>query len=152
MWFPERYASEFEDRFDARRSPTRPAVYACAPGPAHGIWPERDEALFLMVNAPADPSLRDGVDEEWIGSRAGVAEIWWRRSPADLAERFPGSYGALYGAASNSKAAAFLRPPNRSSEVRGLYLASGSAHPGGGLPMVATSGRLAARAVLGDLG
>ena len=76
----------------------------------------------------------------------------WRRTPAELAAQFPGSRGAIYGAASNDPLAAFKRPPNRVPGVPGLYLASGSAHPGGGLPMVALSGLAAADCVSGDLG
>ena len=36
--------------------------------------------------------------------------------------------------------------------IGGLYLASGSAHPGGGVPLCAQSGLLAAQAALFDLG
>ena len=66
-----------------------------------------------------------------------------------MAAAFPGSRGAIYGAASNDRFAAFKRPPNRVRSLPGLYLASGSAHPGGGLPMVALSG-MAAADCLGD--
>jgi phytoene dehydrogenase-like protein len=76
----------------------------------------------------------------------------WRRTPTQLAADFPGSRGAIYGAASNDRFAAFKRPPNRVSGVPGLYLASGSAHPGGGLPMVALSGLAAADCLSDDLG
>ena len=68
----------------------------------------------------------------------------WRRSPTELAAEFPGSRGAIYGAASNDRFAAFKRPPNQVPGVDGLFLASGSAHPGGGLPMAALSGLAAA--------
>jgi phytoene dehydrogenase-like protein len=53
---------------------------------------------------------------------------------------------------SNSPLAAFRRPPNRVRGVRGLYLASGSAHPGGGVPLCLLSGRAAAEAVVLDRG
>jgi phytoene dehydrogenase-like protein len=76
----------------------------------------------------------------------------WRRTPADLAAEFPGSRGAIYGAASNDRFAAFKRPPNRVRGLRGLYLASGSAHPGGGLPMAGLSGLAAADCLGEDLG
>jgi phytoene dehydrogenase-like protein len=46
---------------------------------------------------------------------------------------------------------AFRRPANRSPLARGLYLASGSAHPGGGVPLCLLSGLAAARAALADL-
>jgi 1-hydroxycarotenoid 3,4-desaturase len=71
-------------------------------------------------------------------------EIVWERTPSDLARRFPGSRGAIYGAASNSQLAAFQRPANDVSGVRGLYLAGGTVHPGGGVPLCIQSGRQAA--------
>jgi phytoene dehydrogenase-like protein len=59
--------------------------------------------------------------------------------------------GALYGASSNYRLAAFRRPHNRAPDVGGLYFAGGTAHPGGGVPMVALSGQVAARMALADL-
>ena len=39
---------------------------------------------------------------------------------------------------------AFLRPPNRDRDVKGLFFAGGATHPGGGLPLVMLSGKIAA--------
>jgi phytoene dehydrogenase-like protein len=44
--------------------------------------------------------------------------------------------------------AAFLRPANR-SPVPGLFLVGGSAHPGGGLPLVMMSAKIVAD-MIGD--
>ena len=106
-----------------------------------------------------------GLDDTWHELRARVIErlqkakliqsgdaIVWERTAADLARRFPGSRGALYGAASTSRTSAFARPANRARGVRGLYFASGSAHPGGGMPLCVLSGRAAADALCADLG
>ena len=71
-------------------------------------------------------------------------------TPADFARRFPGTSGALYGSATHGAMASFRRPGSRSA-IPGLYLAGGSVHPGAGVPMAATSGRLAASAVMADL-
>jgi phytoene dehydrogenase-like protein len=66
--------------------------------------------------------------------------------PADL-ERETGSIGgSIYGTSSNGARAAFLRPGNV-SPVPGLFLVGGSAHPGGGLPLVALSAEIVARLV-----
>lgn len=156
--FPERaYVEEFADIFDRRRWPADPTVYLCAQEPCHrrAGWAE-DEPLFLMVNAPAGADVA-GVEELALARVRGaglIAEgdvVVWRRTPRDLAERFPGSEGALYGAASNSTFSAFSRPPNAGS-ARGLHYASGSAHPGGGVPLCLQAGRLAAAGVLGEQG
>ncbi|MFM9125325.1 MAG: phytoene desaturase, partial [Actinomycetota bacterium] len=52
--------------------------------------------------------------------------------------------------ASMGPRAAFLRPRNASPVAERLYLASGSAHPGGGLPLVLLSGKIAAQLALAD--
>jgi 1-hydroxycarotenoid 3,4-desaturase len=155
--FGARYEEEFVDLFDHRRPPQDPTVYVCAQEKAHGRagWTD-DEALFVMVNAPAGDGPLGEVGaralerlraERWIQPDARVV---WERTPSQLAARFPGSDGALYGAASNSPFAAFSRPSNAVPGVPGLYLASGSAHPGGGVPLVMQSGRMAAACVLRD--
>ncbi|MEP6760591.1 MAG: phytoene desaturase, partial [Sporichthyaceae bacterium] len=66
--------------------------------------------------------------------------------PADLERdtRSPG--GAIYGTSSNGWRAAFLRPANR-SPVPGLFLVGGSAHPGGGLPLVGLSAAIVAEMI-----
>jgi phytoene desaturase len=66
-------------------------------------------------------------------------------------ERASGAWrGALYGASSNGRLAAFRRAHNRSPIVRKLYLAGGTVHPGGGVPMAILSGKAAARLLLQD--
>jgi phytoene dehydrogenase-like protein len=74
--------------------------------------------------------------------------LLWRvvRTPADLerATRSPG--GSIYGTSSNGARAAFLRPANR-SPVPGLFLVGGSAHPGGGLPLVGLSAAIVAELI-----
>jgi phytoene desaturase len=162
--FPSRpYRGEFEDIFEKGCVPEEPTVYVCAQEKAHGRtgWTDH-EPLFIMANAPAEPL--DGETSAEVFERleavmmgrlqdAGLVEaddeIVWRRTPADLARQFVGSRGSIYGASSNSQFSAFQRPPNEVREVPGLFLASGSAHPGGGVPMCLLSGRAAARAISG---
>ena len=73
--------------------------------------------------------------------------LWTQvRTPADLARdtRAPG--GSIYGTSSNGARAAFLRPANR-SPIPGLFLVGGSAHPGGGLPLVGLSAAIVAEEI-----
>lgn len=164
--FPGAYMEEFADIFDRDRPPADPTVYLCAQEACHGRagWAD-DEPVFAMANAPAEPAAAPRDPEVWRRLRATVLErvraaglrgdddrLAWERTPGDLAREFPGSRGSIYGAASNSPLSAFRRPPNRVARVRGLYLASGSAHPGGGVPLCILSGAAAARALLGDRG
>ena len=76
------------------------------------------------------------------------SRVRWRevRTPADLERRTGAPGGSIYGSSSNGAMAAFLRPANR-SPLRGLYLVGGSAHPGGGLPLVLLSARIVANLI-----
>jgi 1-hydroxycarotenoid 3,4-desaturase len=72
-----------------------------------------------------------------------------RMTPSDLAARYPGSAGAIYGRASHGMMSALNRPSAR-TKIKGLYLAGGTVHPGAGVPMAALSGIAAARAIATD--
>jgi phytoene desaturase len=167
--FPADYDAEFDAVFGvgrhagAPRPVDEPTVYVSAPDdPA--LRPDADsESWFVLVNAPRhDPQA--GVDWDASGlaeryadrvldllARRGLdvrSRVRWRalRTPADL-ERETGSVGgAIYGTSSNGARAAFLRPAN-ASPVPGLFLVGGSAHPGGGLPLVTLSAEIVARLV-----
>jgi 1-hydroxycarotenoid 3,4-desaturase len=172
--FPRHYPDEFADIFDRGRPPAEPTVYLCAQEPAHGRrgWDDH-EPVFLMANAPAVRERQEhGSPSEHMLADAAAAALrdtvlrrireadlcdpddvlLFERTPSELAAQFPGSRGSIYGMSSNSPLAAFRRPPNRVRGVRGLYLASGSAHPGGGVPLCLLSGRAAAEAVVLDRG
>jgi phytoene dehydrogenase-like protein len=71
-------------------------------------------------------------------------------TPDEISVRTGSWLGALYGRSSNNRLAAFRRPHNRSKKVRGLYYAGGTTHPGGGIPMVMLSGKVAADLLLED--
>ncbi|MNX97975.1 Diapolycopene oxygenase [compost metagenome] len=62
--------------------------------------------------------------------------------PIRISERTNSFAGALYGASSNDRMAAFFRHPNF-SKVKGLYFAGGSVHPGGGIPLCLLSAKIA---------
>jgi 1-hydroxycarotenoid 3,4-desaturase len=156
--FPDDYLEEFVDLFDRRRAPADPTVTTCALSVAHGRprFDDGREPLYVMVNAPADadePGLaacREATLARLRSSgRIGDDDpVVWERGPRGLAQQYPDTEGSIYGADSSSVLAAFRRPPNRLPELRGLYAAGGSAHPGGGVPLCLQSGRRAARELL----
>jgi phytoene desaturase len=159
--FPRDYDAEFDAVFGGPAAPVAdPTVYVCSPGDA-AMRPDGHEAWFVLVNAPRHGIGRGAVDWAAPGIAGAYADrvlqvlaergldvrdrLLWRevRTPADLehATRSPG--GAIYGTSSNGARSAFLRPANR-SPVPGLFLVGGSAHPGGGLPLVGLSAAIVA--------
>ncbi len=151
------YAAEFDAVFTDYISPA-PTVYVCAP-PDPAMAPARSRAVFVLVNAPRQgrfdwdaPGVCSIYARHLLGLMAqrgldlrGRLAFCETRSPAELARATGAPGGAIYGAASHG-AAAFHRAANR-SPVPGLFLTGASAHPGGGLPLVALSAAAVARLI-----
>ena len=108
--------------------------------PERGMDWDRDDLAERYAEHVLHVMAQRGVD---VRDRIGYREI---RTPADLQRDTGAPGGAIYGTSSNGLAAAFLRPANR-SPVPGLFLVGGSAHPGGGLPLVAQSAAIVARLI-----
>lgn len=157
--FSSDYRREFDDLFARRVAPADPTVYVCAASrtdPSQA--PEGCESLFVMVNLPAMrgaedrdaliAELRPRVVERLARSGVEIAPSSIAHesylTPGDFASRYGSRDGSIYGPSSNTRLQAFLRQPNRSRRVGGLFFAGGGAHPGGGIPMVTLSGRIAA--------
>jgi phytoene desaturase len=159
---PADYDAEFDAVFGDPAAPVAdPALFVSAPPDAA---PDGCEAWFVLVNAPRHGTGPGAVDWRAPGLAESYAErlldllaerglpvrdrVRWREvlTPADLQQRTGAVGGAIYGGSSNGASAAFLRPANR-SPVPGLFLVGGSAHPGGGLPLVALSARIVSRLV-----
>jgi 1-hydroxycarotenoid 3,4-desaturase len=166
VFFGSDYRKEFEDIFRRGRLPSSPTIYVCAQDRRDAAGPvRRAERLLLLINAPANGDIPEIDDteldscEERIFRSLGLCGLRIehqpnaviRTVPKDFQRLFPATGGALYGPASHGWMASFTRAGSRTA-IRGLYLAGASSHPGPGLPMAATSGRLAAAALLSDLG
>ena len=128
--------------------------------------PDGCENLFVLASAPAldgqidwqteGPRYRDQLIDT-LENRSGLTDLRKRIvvertiTPLDLKSLYNANAGAIYGIGSNSRRSAFLRPPNRDRDIAGLYFAGGATHPGGGLPLVALSGKIAAELIAEDL-
>jgi phytoene desaturase len=164
-------AAEFTALFDRHDPIVDPTVYVAASSVTDPTQaPAGCENWFVLVNAPSfstnHPSDADAhlVENAWAGYGDHLLEVMARRGwdlsgrivhreeirPVDIARRYRTPGGAIYGTSSNGPMAAFLRPGNR-GPLDGLYLCGGSSHPGGGLPLVAISGRIAAELCAADL-
>ena len=66
---------------------------------------------------------------------------------ADFEARFVCLNVSAFGLSPLFLQSAYFRPHARSEDVDGLYFAGAGTHPGGGVPIVLTSGRLAAETI-----
>jgi len=154
--FSKDYAAEFKAIFQNQTVGDDPTIYInitskYEPGDA----PKGMENWFVMVNVPCN----QGQDWEALrmATRANVLRkirdmLGVDLKPHIVTEDFldpiriesrTGSYrGALYGASSNDRMAAFFRHPNFSRRIKDLYFCGGSVHPGGGIPLCLLSAKI----------
>jgi phytoene desaturase len=155
--FSEDYKKEFDDLFTNKVIHNDPTVYIYISSKYKPSDAPKDcENWFVMINTP--PNINQNWDEEVKRFRKIILEkiknvlsvdienrIIAEKilTPVDLEKR-TGSYkGSIYGISSNDRFAAFLRHPNFSKDISGLYFCGGSVHPGGGIPLVILSGKIA---------
>lgn len=161
IYFPSDYDAEFDEIFTKRVPVSDPTIYICAPNDPLMAKREGTESLFVLVNAP-----RHDPEDGWDWSEGGAQyaqkiiekldalglrvserlEVMEFRTPLDLQNTTNAPGGSIYGTSSNGAMSAFSRAKNR-SPVKGLYCVGGSAHPGGGLPLVGMSAELVADAI-----
>jgi phytoene desaturase len=117
--------------------------------------PEGCENWFTMINVPPN------TGQNWVQIISEARENILKKLSKNLGEDISklitcesihdprsieiktSSYqGSIYGTSSNSKFAAFLRHPNRSSKIKNLYFCGGSVHPGGGIPLCLLSAKI----------
>ncbi len=161
VYFPENYDLEFDQIFTQKVPVTDPTIYLCAPTDSSMVRGADKEAWFVLVNAP-----RHEPESGWDWKHGGQEyaqkiinkmdnlglnvtnrlDFMEYRTPADLEKYAMAPGGSIYGTSSNSPVSAFLRARNR-SKVKGLFCVGGSAHPGGGLPLVGISAEIVAKAI-----
>ncbi|MEM7807352.1 MAG: phytoene desaturase family protein [Planctomycetota bacterium] len=163
-FMPADYLGEGGDlraMFDLGTTPDDPCIYVCrssATDPTQA--PAGCENLFVLVSAPAIHGKGASIDWSTHGDtyRDRVLDLLERRcgleglrqkimvedrwTPPDLRDRYRANAGGIYGVGGNGRIQAFLRPPNRDKRLKNLLFAGGATHPGGGLPLVALSGKI----------
>lgn len=154
--FSSDYKKEFDNLFTGNHISEDPTIYIYISSKLNkSDSPDGKENWFVMINAPY---IQDqNWDEEIATARYNIIkkiskflntdiekfiEFEKIMSPVDI-QNNTGSYlGSIYGISSNNKYAAFMRQPNESRSIKNLYFCGGSAHPGGGIPLVILSGKI----------
>lgn len=158
IYFSNDYENEFEYMFSRGDICDDPTVYVhvssvMEPSDA----PEGCMNWFVMINAPhntgqdwdeviqrtrrnvlAKLNKSFGEDIEALIEQEDILD------PRKIEARTASFQGSLYGASSNGLFASFIRHPNFSQKIKGLYFCGGSVHPGGGIPLCLLSGKIVA--------
>ncbi len=157
---------EFHHIYDLGEPAPDPTCYlACTAATDKDSAPEGGEAMYVLVHTPylrphhdwskMFPAYRQVILDK-LKRTAGCEDIEERimferaLTPQDIHDRYRVLNGAIYGISSHGRFMGAFKPANRSSEMDGLYLAGGAAHPGPGMPMVMMSGWIAADSLDAD--
>ncbi|MCF8372814.1 MAG: phytoene desaturase [Bacteroidales bacterium] len=154
--FAEYYKAEFEYLNSENDIYGDPTIYIYVSSKqVSSDAPAGKENWFVMVNAPTD----SGQDWDLVIQKArktiqqkinrilgaNIEEhILFEEiiDPKNIEEVTSAQAGAIYGNSSNNMMAAFRRHPNFSKDIKGLYFAGGSVHPGGGIPLCLASAKI----------
>lgn len=158
--FSKEYKEEFRHIFEGHGLHDDPTIYINITSKEEKEdAPQGSENWFVMINTPGNfgqdwERLKQEARKNIVGkikrtmgidieSHIVLEEVL---DPVKIESQTSSHRGALYGSSSNSKFAAFLRHPNFSSQLKGLYFCGGSVHPGGGIPLCLLSAK-----IVGDL-
>ncbi|HEX9186550.1 MAG TPA: phytoene desaturase family protein, partial [Vicinamibacteria bacterium] len=161
------FQGNLNDIFERRGLPEQPSVYVSRPTATDpALAPEGVELLYVLVPCP---TLRSSVD--WRMeiplfrkrvldrlSLIGLDDLEGRilaetvLTPETFGARYNLAEGSAFGLAATLLQSGPFRPAIRSPRYANLYSVGASAHPGGGVPIVALSGRMAAQAIEEDWG
>ena len=162
--FSSNYRSEFDYLFINKTIPADPSIYIYISSKLNkSNAPAGKENWFVMVNAPyihnqnwdveikvARYTIIKKINEFLNIDVEKLIEFEKILSPIDIQNRTGSYLGSIYGIASNDKLAAFKRQSNKSKSIKNLYFCGGSAHPGGGIPLVILSGKIVSDIICGE--
>lgn len=158
IFFSEDYKQEFDSIFNKKCLAKDSTVYVNISSKADkNDAPEGCENWFVMINVPTNNG--QNWEQLVLEAKQQIIKKLNRNLKVDLNElieteevldpvkievKTSSHQGSLYGSASNSKFSSFLRHPNFSNQIKGLYFCGGSVHPGGGIPLCLKSGQIVA--------
>ena len=161
------FQGNLADIFERRRLPRDPSIYVSRPTATDpSLAPAGTDLLYVLVPAPTLdsevnwaaelPAFRERVLARLV--RGGFPDLSGRilaettLTPESFGLRYNLSHGSAFGLAATLLQSGPFRPSIRSRRYAGLYHVGASVHPGGGVPIVTTAGRMAAEAILQDHG
>ncbi len=164
---PQAYKEETDRIFVEGRLPDKPLLYVCCPTKTDpSLAPEGGEAIYVLsivpnLNGKVDweaelPEFRKRIFDQFRANGVELREdqIALERhfTPKDFETLYGSQRGTAFGLAPDFFQSAAFRPAIKSKDIKGLYHVGASTHPGGGIPMVLTCGRLAAEQIRKDSG
>jgi phytoene dehydrogenase-like protein len=155
IFFSDDYKAEFDvlDKGDVGNDPTIYVNITSKLTPSDA--PEGCENWFVLINVPHNEgqdwaTITERTRQVVMGKMSIALNVDFQKfievedvlDPLSIEAKTASFGGALYGTSSNALMSAFMRHPNFSSSIDGLYFVGGSVHPGGGIPLALLSAKI----------
>jgi phytoene desaturase len=145
-----------------------PSIYLYVPSKLdNSLAPEGKDGLYVLVPVPELSKGTINWDKDNINKyREKILGIVKRQdgledveeiiefeeiiTPLDFKEKFNAYNGATFGLAPTLFQSNYYRPQNKYPYCEGLYFTGSSVHPGAGVPIVLTSGKITAEELMKD--
>ncbi len=158
IFFGSNYKEEFKAIFKDYTIHTDPTIYVNITSKHNQAdAPQGCENWFVMINVPCNkgqnwPEITDQLRQVVIKRLSQQLSVNLSQhiqteavlTPEGIEQKTASYLGALYGTSSNNRYSAFLRHPNFTQKIKGLYFCGGSVHPGGGIPLCLLSAKIVA--------
>ena len=164
IFFSSNYKKNVDQIFKDKMIPEDPSFYiqnASITDPS--LAPEGKSAVYILVPAPN----LSGSNIDWMKDRVALRdriislikdrtemkdienyiEVEKIITPQDWEDEFFVHNGAVFNLAHSLDQMLYLRPHNKMSGFKNVYLVGGGTHPGSGLPTIIESGRIAANLI-----
>ncbi len=163
IFFSDDYAAEFKSLFETKTPAENPTIYICATSRTDDTQaPQNSENLFILINAPYTSDavnwqeikedyankVIDKLEDSGLKDLRDSIEFQHIITPEDFETKYRANKGSIYGVSSNGIFSAFMRVPNMAKDIENLYFVGGTTHPGGGMPLVLLSGKMACDLIL----
>lgn len=159
------FKANLEQILTQKKLPTDPSFYVYIPTKTDpSLAPKGKNVLYVLVPVPNLDSHAD-----WPAGIARLrAKVFSRLkseykldiekkieteavfTPQDFETKFNLTNGSAFGLSHHFFQSGAFRPHNYSKDIKGLYFVGASTYPGGGIPMVTLSAKLACERIVGD--
>lgn len=160
LFFSSGLDKNLEQIFESGLPPEEPSFYVHVPTVTDpSLAAQGKDIAYILVPVPnlkvAKENFSDYAEKirECVFGRIkeqcgidieGLIEVEHRFYPEDFISRYNIKFGATFGLSHNLLQSALLRPPNFDKKIKKLFFVGASTQPGGGLPVVIASSRIAA--------
>lgn len=162
FFMSKNFDCHMKEVFKEKKVPTDPSFYTFNPSLIdQSLAPDGKSVLYVLVPVPSGSHIDWSSEKEFINRMMDRMEaeafpklranIEWMEMHTPNDAEVEGLYqGGSFGIAPELFQSGVFRPQVKPTQLKNVYATGASVHPGGGIPIVMQSARLAANQIIAD--